>query len=200
MSQPASWQRAGLCARKGRLAEGAPAHGAPAARPPPSAQPAHDAGAALPTLADDPHEILQVIATPSSPGGRAPGAGPAPGPGSPPASGDDEVEIDLANLGMDGAAAASGPTLVREAVRRLVASVLEHEERQSGARTEAGFADALAEMVLQQAGALASDLEGFAWHARRVVINGDDVRLCARRNPALLDKLNAQSEREERPK
>ncbi|KAK3784326.1 hypothetical protein RRG08_017900 [Elysia crispata] len=48
----------------------------------------------------------------------------------------------------------------------------------------------LSESLNQQVQCYALDLENFAKHAKRTNISVDDVRLLARRNPALLQHLN----------
>ncbi|RUS86281.1 hypothetical protein EGW08_005973 [Elysia chlorotica] len=52
----------------------------------------------------------------------------------------------------------------------------------------------LSESLSQQVQCYAVDLENFAKHARRTNISVDDVRLLARRNPALLQHLNSMIE------
>mmetsp|Transcript_5543 Transcript_5543/g.7761 ORF Transcript_5543/g.7761 Transcript_5543/m.7761 type:complete len:252 (+) Transcript_5543:1-756(+) len=48
----------------------------------------------------------------------------------------------------------------------------------------------LNELVCSIAENLGRDVESFARHAKRSMVNTDDVKLCARRNPTILAKLN----------
>lgn len=47
----------------------------------------------------------------------------------------------------------------------------------------------IAEITFRQSQIIAKDLESFAHHAKRKRITTDDVMLCARRSPALLQHL-----------
>jgi len=49
---------------------------------------------------------------------------------------------------------------------------------------------ALTELVFENSKILGSDLETFAKHAKRTTIQPDDVKLCARRSPHLLEHLS----------
>jgi centromere protein S len=55
-------------------------------------------------------------------------------------------------------------------------------------------------LARQVAGRVAGDLERFAQHARRKVINTDDVLLLARNNPTLAEGLEAALERQREAK
>lgn len=52
----------------------------------------------------------------------------------------------------------------------------------------------LTETAFKQADMLATDLELFAKHAKRSTVSVEDVRLCARRSPSLLQLITTQGE------
>ncbi|KAJ1845397.1 hypothetical protein LPJ70_002520 [Coemansia sp. RSA 2708] len=51
------------------------------------------------------------------------------------------------------------------------------------------FVDALAHVAGAVAETLGRDLESFARHGKRAKVSVEDVRLCARRNPAVQEQL-----------
>ncbi|ORZ17860.1 kinetochore component CENP-S-domain-containing protein [Absidia repens] len=79
---------------------------------------------------------------------------------------------------------------LEEAVRVLVDRIVQEESRRLGTRMGQGFVDSLTNTVYKQMETFAHDTENFARHARRAVINADDVMLCARRNDDLYSILN----------
>ncbi|XP_073969182.1 centromere protein S-like [Rhodnius prolixus] len=54
----------------------------------------------------------------------------------------------------------------------------------------------ITEFIMNKMELYAEDLEAFASHARRNLINGDDVKLLFRRNPKLLEELDKLDEEE----
>jgi len=53
----------------------------------------------------------------------------------------------------------------------------------------------LTEVVFKQSETLALDLEQFARHGKRTVISAEDVRLCGRRNEAVVEALDREIEK-----
>ena len=59
----------------------------------------------------------------------------------------------------------------------------EFREQQRHVKISAYVEAALANLVYKQTETLATDMELFAKHAKRTIIQVEDVKLCARRNP-----------------
>ncbi|GAA5859691.1 hypothetical protein JCM1840_006413 [Sporobolomyces johnsonii] len=78
---------------------------------------------------------------------------------------------------------------LKAAVWYTVTKIAQEEELSLPFAASEHFVATLAEVVFQQALSLGMDLEAYAKHAGRMMINVDDVKLAARRNEPLYDLL-----------
>ena len=88
---------------------------------------------------------------------------------------------------------------LRESLLVAVSRVVEHEmsgrigafeELEDGTlEVERQVVHMLTELLLQKSAILFTDMQCFAKHGKRSVINTDDVKLCFRRQPEILKKL-----------
>ncbi|GAA5887757.1 hypothetical protein JCM5296_004481 [Sporobolomyces johnsonii] len=78
---------------------------------------------------------------------------------------------------------------LKAAVWYTVTKIAQEEELSLPFAASEHFVATLAEVVFQQALSLGTDLEAYAKHAGRMMINVDDVKLAARRNEPLYDLL-----------
>ena len=88
---------------------------------------------------------------------------------------------------------------LRESLLVAVSRIVEHEmSNRTGAfeeledgtlEVERQVVHMLTELLLQKSAILFKDMQCFAKHGKRTVINADDVKLCFRRQPEILKKL-----------
>ncbi|XP_026492210.1 centromere protein S-like [Vanessa tameamea] len=79
---------------------------------------------------------------------------------------------------------------VRSALHRDVVAICTEASHCLGLEITRPATAIIAELVFRKISAYGLDLEAFAKHAKRSVINQDDVKLLARRNSSLRDRLN----------
>ena len=83
---------------------------------------------------------------------------------------------------------------LKAALHYSVGKICESKSSSSSINYSKAFIAALTETVYMQTESFARDLESFSRHAKRSVINNEDVKLLARRNPSLHEKLTVMSD------
>ncbi|KAI9343640.1 kinetochore component CENP-S-domain-containing protein [Obelidium mucronatum] len=73
-------------------------------------------------------------------------------------------------------------------VNKIINQVLAENKVQATVTPQ--YIHAVASIVWHQCNGMATDLEAFAKHGKRSVISADDVKLCVRKNPDMVDHLN----------
>ncbi|XP_045448089.1 centromere protein S-like [Melitaea cinxia] len=79
---------------------------------------------------------------------------------------------------------------VRASLHRDVLSICKETSHYLGLDITGQAVAVIAELVLRKVSVYGMDLEAFAKHAKRSVINQEDVKLLARRNSSLRERLN----------
>ncbi|XP_065830429.1 centromere protein S-like [Oscarella lobularis] len=80
-------------------------------------------------------------------------------------------------------------------VGKLCEDLASEWEDETSYRFSPQFVAALAETTFRQAQVVALDLESFSKHAKRTIINADDVEMCARRNDSLRRHIESMAQR-----
>ncbi|KAJ3294667.1 hypothetical protein BCR33DRAFT_712633 [Rhizoclosmatium globosum] len=85
-------------------------------------------------------------------------------------------------------------------VNKIIKHIL--AENNSDATVTPQFVHAVATTVWHQCNSMAVDLDAFSKHGKRTQVNAEDVKLCVRRNQALVDHLSdfQASLKDEKPK
>ncbi|KAK7208078.1 kinetochore component CENP-S-domain-containing protein [Myxozyma melibiosi] len=78
---------------------------------------------------------------------------------------------------------------LKSAVWYTVGKIVDEACESLGVNVTPQYTAALTELVYAQAVTLATDIESFAWHAKRKTVNTDDVLMMCRRNEGLKDVL-----------
>ncbi|KAK9383903.1 kinetochore component CENP-S-domain-containing protein [Kockiozyma suomiensis] len=78
---------------------------------------------------------------------------------------------------------------MKSAVWYTVGKIVDEACATLGVDATPQYITALTELVYAQAVTLSSDVESFAWHAKRKTVNTDDVLMLCRRNEGLKDVL-----------
>ncbi|KXN66422.1 hypothetical protein CONCODRAFT_11748 [Conidiobolus coronatus NRRL 28638] len=68
-----------------------------------------------------------------------------------------------------------------------VGKICDEEGKSNNFTTSTNFKTVLSQLVTEQLETFVKDLEMFSKHAKRSVINNDDIKLCLRRNPDLVN-------------
>ncbi|CAH2096434.1 unnamed protein product [Euphydryas editha] len=79
---------------------------------------------------------------------------------------------------------------IRASLHRDVLSICKETSHYLGLDITGPAVAVIAELVLRKVSLYGLDLEAFAKHAKRLVINQEDVKLLARRNSSLKERLN----------
>ncbi|KAI9492647.1 apoptosis-inducing taf9-like domain protein [Zychaea mexicana] len=75
------------------------------------------------------------------------------------------------------------------AIWQTVDQIVQQEAQKIGKTVSSEFVTSLADVVYEQTGTMAKDLEAFARHGKRSTISMEDVKLCARRNDSLYELI-----------
>ena len=82
---------------------------------------------------------------------------------------------------------------LKAAAHYAIAKIAEEQAESLDIKVSKASVAVLSELFQGLAESTAVDLEAFAKHAKRTVIQPDDVKLCARRNESLLEHLDGLS-------
>jgi centromere protein S len=77
-----------------------------------------------------------------------------------------------------------------DSVHYTVSKACRRAEEEAQVSISRGFVHCLSQLVFEVAHRMGEDLESFARHARRSTVQVEDVLLCARRNPSLVEVLS----------
>uniref|UniRef100_A0A7M5WR21 Centromere protein S n=1 Tax=Clytia hemisphaerica TaxID=252671 RepID=A0A7M5WR21_9CNID len=79
---------------------------------------------------------------------------------------------------------------LKGAIHYSIGKQSEDAHRETGKEFSKGFMALLSEATTDTMELFAQDLEAFAKHGKRTIINVDDVKLLCRRNPTIFEKLD----------
>ncbi|XP_077996218.1 centromere protein S-like [Glandiceps talaboti] len=85
---------------------------------------------------------------------------------------------------------------LKAAIHYSVGQICEESAEENDVVFSRQFIATLAEATFRQCGILATDLELFAKHAKRSVVNAEDVKLAVRKSPLLFEHLNSISQQQ----
>mmetsp|Transcript_2702 Transcript_2702/g.3320 ORF Transcript_2702/g.3320 Transcript_2702/m.3320 type:complete len:100 (-) Transcript_2702:114-413(-) len=74
-------------------------------------------------------------------------------------------------------------------VDQITLAICHDEARSAGITTSENFVELMQQVTSKQLEYIAEDLDAFSKHAKRTTIRPEDVLLCARKNPQMVESL-----------